>query len=423
MSNVLTKLVSNKISRYFSKLSLYLTKPELRCVREIVVGILKSQETHINKIASAIRDEVSLHQTSKRFRNHYNKPGFFLKLFRGHIESVKGRINNGDYIFFDGSDIQKRYARFMEGLDFVKDGDKGTIGLGYWLMNAVHFTKDGTLTPLFNKLYSFDCGAKSENKEVLEAIKETTLAIKKKVTSIFDRGMDRPVCRDYIISNAGNFILRLKGTTKLFYKRKELNVKTISRKVVLFMEQKAVKAGRNGKPYMIKYDCGAVKVRYETGKECHELWLVVLKRKDGGYGWLLTRSPYTNIVQVIEEAFTAYGLRWKIEEYHRHIKSQYKLEQVQIKTFEGLQSMLALLTVAMGIVYAEASSLHIRLITQSGIKTCNKEKLHELYNFVYYKIGTIIKVLLAALTPRAFLPTVKPLENTGQLCLTLNFET
>ena len=149
----------------------------------------------------------------------------------------------------------------------------------------------------------------------------------------------------------------------------------------------------------------------------------MLKRKDGGFGWPLTRSPYSNIVQIIEEAFAAYGLRWKIEEYHRHIKNQYKLEQLQIKTFEGLQSMLAILTVAMGIVYSEASSLHIRLITQSGIKTRNKEKQYELYNFVYYKIGTIIKVLLAALTPRAFLPTVKPPGNTGLLCLALNFDT
>jgi len=47
------------------------------------------------------------------------------------MTSVKGRIQHGNYILFDGSDIQKRYPKMMEGLDYVKDGDKASVGLGY----------------------------------------------------------------------------------------------------------------------------------------------------------------------------------------------------------------------------------------------------------------------------------------------------
>lgn len=130
MSKVLTKQVQNKISRYFLKLENHLTKPESRCVREMTTGILKSGTVLVNKIATGICDTVSLSQTTKRFRNHYNKRGFFIKLFRGHMNSVKGRIQHGDYILFDGSDIQKRYARMMEGLDYVKDGTKQLLGWG-----------------------------------------------------------------------------------------------------------------------------------------------------------------------------------------------------------------------------------------------------------------------------------------------------
>jgi len=100
----------------------------------------------------------------------------------------------------------------------------------------------------------------------------------------------------------------------------------------------------------------------------HDLWLVITKRANGGYCWLLTRSPKESIVEVIKEAFTAYGFRWKIEEYHRHIKECYNLEDIQIKTFKGLQSMLA------------------------------------------------------NMTPRAFLPQSDPSPNDGQLSLLLNFE-
>ena len=136
----------------------------------------------------------------------------------------------------------------------------------------------------------------------------------------------------------------------------------------------------------------------------------------------MTRSPKENIVDVIKEAFTAYGFRWKIEEYHRHIKSCYNLEDIQVKTFEGLQSMLAILTIAMSIIYSSLSSLHIKLLLQSGIKTLNKEKISQLRNFIYYKISTIIKVMMANMIPRAFLPPPEISRDDGQSRLALNYE-
>lgn len=421
MSNVLTKQIQNKVSGYFCKFSNYMTKPESRCIREMTTGILKTGTVLVNKIASGINDDISLSQTTKRFRNHYNKLGFFKKLFRGHIESVKGKIHHGDYILYDGSDIQKKYAKFMDGLDYVKDGDKGGIGLGYWLMDVLHFGKDQTMTPLVNKLYSFDHGAKSENKEVIEAIEEVNSIIEKDVTHIFDRGMDRPICRDFIIAQEKNFILRLNSKTKLTYKGEELSVNAISKKVPLFMELSATRIQKSKKK-LLKYDCGAIKVKYQINGKLYDLWLVVTKRKGGGYCWLLTHSPKETIVDIIGEAFKAYGFRWKIEEYHRHIKSCYALEDIQIKTFEGLQSMLAILTIAMSLIYRSISSLHQNLILYSGIKTMNKEKSYELFNFIYYKISTIVKMLLANTKPRAFLPVAKDSPDTGQLALVLKFE-
>jgi len=421
MSKVLTKQVQNKISRYFLQLEKFVTKPESRCVREMTVGILKTGSVLVNKIASSIHDAISLSQTTKRFRNHYNKEGFFKKLFRGHMNISKNRVCHGDYILFDGSDIQKKHARMMEGLDYVKDGDKASYGLGYWLLDVVHFNRGQEMNPLFNKLYSFDHGAKSENLEILEAIQEVDAIIDKDVTKIFDRGMDRPICRDFIVGQGGHFILRLKKTTKLIYKGEETAVNQISKKIPLFMHLVAVKMGKN-KKRKVPFMCGAVKVKYVVGKQEHELWLVVTKRENGGYCWLLTRSPKENIIDVIKEAFTAYGFRWKIEEYHRHIKQCYHLEDIQIKTFDGLQTMLAILTIAMGIIYSSLSSMHIKLLLQGGIKTLNKEKLYELTNFIYYKISTIIKTLLAHMKPSAFLPSHQISQSDGQLSLALNYE-
>jgi hypothetical protein len=48
-----------------------------------------------------------------------------------------------------------------------------------------------------------------------------------------------------------------------------------------------------------------------------------------------------------------------------------------------------------------------------------KQKISELHNFIYYKI---IKVLLANIIPRAFLPQPKISQDDGQLRFTLNYE-
>lgn len=242
-----------------------------------------------------------------------------MKLFRGHLNSMKSKICHGDYILFDGSDIQKKYAKMMEGLDYVKDGDKGTIGLGYWLVNAVHFSRDGEMTPLYNKLYSFDHGAKSENKEVLEAINEVGAIIDKNVTKIFDRRMDRPICRDFIIASEGNFNLRLKKTTKLVYKGEEMAVNKISRKVPLFMKLTATRIQKS-KKHQVVYECGAIKVQYKTKGKVHGLWLVVTKRLNGGYCWLLTRSPKESIVESNQRSI--YGIWFQVED--RRVPPPYK---------------------------------------------------------------------------------------------------
>ncbi len=66
--------------------------------------------------------------------------------------------------------------------------------------------------------------------------------------------------------------------------------------------------------------------------------------------------------------------------------------------------MLVILTIAVSLIYRSISTLHQKLIHYSGIKTMNKENCYELFDFIYYEISTIVKMLLANRIPRAFLP-------------------
>ena len=114
----------------------------------------------------------------------------------------------------------------------------------------------------------------------------------------------------------------------------------------------------------------------------------------GGLAYFLVKNNKINKYDVLLQAFKGYGLRWSIEEYHRHIKQEYGLERIQMRKFAGLQSVLAILTVAMNMMYYQLKSLHINLLLDSGINLLNKNSVSELTNFIYYKISRILSDLL-----------------------------
>jgi len=72
----------------------------------------------------------------------------------------------------DLSDLAKPYAKKMENLALVRDGDKGCLVTGYWCMMEVYcLDKDGIIWPLILWPYSLEAeGQLSENAQVLKIL-------------------------------------------------------------------------------------------------------------------------------------------------------------------------------------------------------------------------------------------------------------
>ena len=47
----------------------------------------------------------------------------------------------------DGTDISKKHAKYMEGLEFVSNGDTAEIKLGYNVLNINAINSDKEITP------------------------------------------------------------------------------------------------------------------------------------------------------------------------------------------------------------------------------------------------------------------------------------
>lgn len=104
--------------------------------------------------------------------------------------------------------------------------------------------------------------------------------------------------------------------------------------------------------------------------------------------------------EVAGEMLTGYGYRCKIEEYHCIIKHQFHVKNKQLGKFQGLQTMLALVTISTYLIYTEICSLPMKMMLECLVKTVAKRKLFEIAGFIYCKIGTIVKNLLAAVTAK-----------------------
>tara|TARA_R110002072_G_C7912354_1_gene530464 strand:+ start:332 stop:850 length:519 start_codon:yes stop_codon:yes gene_type:complete len=172
---------------------------------------------------------------------------------------------------------------------------------------------------------------------------------------------------------------------------------------------------------LVDYELGAIPISHAIKGVAHCLWLVTSRNKrHGGLCYLLVKSGLSTAIEVAKWAFKGYGLRWKIEEYHRHIKQEYKLEAIQMKTFDGLQSMLATLTVAMFIIYKKTQSLHFSLLLDAGYNYLNKHTVRELTNFIYYIISKVVSILLMPTRIRWKIVETPPDAHRGQLNLMLN---
>jgi len=366
----------------------------MKSLRQMVFGILLSKSIFINQIASVLGERISLRKTVKRMSAQYLKASYGDKILSSHIESVSHLITENSYLVWDGTDIAKSHAKYLEGLEYVYDADKKKTSLGYNVLNINAVSSEKEITPLFSRSYSYQMGALSSNKELKKASEFILKRIDSSAMWVLDRGADNNILKEYFITEVDQFIIRLKKTSKFIYKNEEIRVDQLSNKIQLLHQKKVMKSRKNTRVQK-EYYLGLAAVHLLIKGEMIPLYIMITRNDKGGLAYFLVKSLKKTTEDLLNQAFKGYGYRWSIEEYHRHVKQEYGLEKIQMRTYKGLQSVLAILTVAMNIIYNELKTLHFNILLDSGINLLNKNSYHELINFIYYKVSKIVAILLA----------------------------
>ena len=413
-----TPAIQTKLWQYVQTFKVNFTKPEHKFIHQMLFGILKGGSVQLNTIARNLQENIALKKVSIRLGAHMDKSNMWYKITHSILQAQQYRLKSCRFIILDLSDIQKEYAEKMPGLYNVHDGSKDTIGLGYWQCNITAVSEDGTtVIPLYSELYSQSEENTSQNKKIIEALNLVMKYVKENALIVVDRGADRNILYDSFLQSGYKFIIRQVGNRNLLYDDNLLPLKRISRDVELKWTFKAERIKKN-KLERLYYKGGAIKIRLK--KNGHLLWFVVMKEANRGYTWYLVNLPECDDARsAVETVVKGYGLRWKIEEVHRQIKSDYQLESIRLQRYEALKTMNALLWMAISFLYTRLEPLVIDILFEPELGLINRKKIKDLFRFIYHKLAFAVKRIPSLAKVRPKIETVD--KDYGQLSLPFEY--
>ena len=392
----LTKITGKlkaQIQIFSGKLSADLPKVSQRFVEEVIYGIQSKQSVKLSEIARSLGEKISLIKTINRLSRQLSREGLWEKITRRILKAARDSIMDETLLVIDLSDINKPYAKEMEYLGKVRDGSSDSIKNGYWTCQVIAAqTGKPNVIPLYNCLYSIDApDCTGENDEIKKAIGMVSKAVDNKGVWVMDRGGDRRILLDYLLSNNNRFIIRMKGDRHLVYRGEKIITKDLANRCFLPYTEVIVRENKDKeKIYHISF--GFFRVRLPDAPV--PLYLVVACGFGSEPMMLLTSLPMRKNRNLLLNIIKSYITRWKIEETIRFIKQSYDLEDIRVRSYMRLQNMMALVLAAAYFtsVYI-GSKLKMRVL--SAILMRLSKRIFGIPDFRYYAIADGIKELLS----------------------------
>lgn len=369
-------------------------RPVHKFIRQMLFGILKSGSVQLNSIGRSLQEHLALKKVTQRLGAHLGKPGLWRQITTAALQTQAARLRQCRFVIVDTSDITKKYAQRMEGLADVYDGSAGEIAPGFWLCNVTAVNDDATIVvPAASELFSHHAEVTSENEKILDTLQQVMTEEASDKIAVHDRGGDRLVLLEAHLQANRQCIVRQTAKRHLWYKGKERSFAYLTRHTELLWTYTIEHLHKNNKS-IATYDCGAVALRLRpNGKS---LWLVTMKKRGGGYCWLLCYfKNCASAQEAVALALKGYGLRWKIEEVHRQIKMDYQYETIRLLRYEALKTMNALLWMAVSFLYTRLETLAHEIVNHVQLGLKNRKREADLWRFKFYKLALAFKRIMA----------------------------
>ncbi len=355
--------------KFIAYLTDQLSKPKTKFVGQILCGVLFSENLILTNVASKVPHPGRLTAIAKRFRRHLADSISFLKpLWFNYLSLVRRRVDLDSSFIVDLSDIAKPYAKKMENIALVRDGDKGCLVTGYWCMEVYCRDKDDIIWPVILWPYSLEAdGQLSENTQILQILRQLDEYFGEGFGIwVFDRGFDRLNLIKPFLASRRHFIVRQRGDRTMVL---DNGVHIILRDLVehLFAQNASWLVYK--KVYLPEIDKPLYVVAYHTRGYDQPVILLtdmVAENKELALG---VRNRYAK--------------RWAgCESSIQFLKSKIGLERFAVRKYRSMQGLIFLAFLAMGFLsYLQSRCKDIRQRIEDKLRYCREPK-----SFWFYRL-------------------------------------
>ncbi len=344
--------MKEKITKFSKEISKDLSLPNCKFILDMTYGLISSSSSFLSEIARSLKENISLKKVVERLSNrlaNFDKEKRDA-VWNNYINVVQDKIDKNTVFCFDPGDLGKKHSKKLENLDLIKDGSTGEFINGYKMIEVAALTKNEKLPiPVYSKLFS---GTEeefiSENDEYLTALRYVNNKFWNMGIYALNRGFDDEKYFRYFSERNLSFVIRMKTNRNITVCKsgKTNNIKTIAVR----------KKCKNQYTYKDKLGItrtattGYIKVKIPNIED-KEFYLVIIKSSEFSKDpmMLLTNlkpdnEEFTKIVNKV------YIRRWKIEEYFKFKKQQFKFEKMLVRTLDSIRTLNMLLSAVIGFI-------------------------------------------------------------------------
>lgn len=344
--------MKEKIAKFSKEISKDLSLPNCKFVLDMTYGLISSSSSFLSEIARSLKEKTSLKKVVERLSNrlaNFDKEKRDV-VWSNYINEVQDKIDENTVFCFDPGDLGKKYSKKLENIDLIKDGSTGEFINGYKMIEVAALTKNEKLPiPVYSNLFSStEEEFVSENDEYLTALRYVNNKFGNMGIYALDRGFDDEKYFRYFSEKNLSFVIRMKTNRNITVCKSEKtnNIKIIANRQKL----------KNQYSYKDKFGItrtattGYIKIKIPNIDD-KEFYLVIIKSSEFPKDpmMLLTNlkpdnKEFTKIVNKV------YIRRWKIEEYFKFKKQQFKFEKMILRTLDSIRTLNILLSATIGFI-------------------------------------------------------------------------
>lgn len=344
--------IKEKIVNFSKNISVDLSIPNRKFVLNMIYGLIRSSSIYLSDIARSLKENITLKKVVERLSNNLSN---FDKekrdyVWDNYVECTKNKIDENTVFCFDPSDLGKKHSTKLEDLDLIKDGSTGEYINGYKMVEVAALTKNEKLPiPVYSSLYSSkEADFISENDECLTALRYINNKFGNIGIYALDRGFDDEKYFKYFSDKDLSFVIRMTVKRNVIVcksgKTRNIQKVAISKKC----KQQYSYKDKNG--ITRTATTGYVKVKIPNIED-KTFYLVIIKSSEfpNNPMMLLTNlvpenDEFTKIVNKV------YIRRWKIEEYFKFKKQQFKFEKLLVRSLNSIRTLNMFLSIVIGFI-------------------------------------------------------------------------